>query len=152
MLSDLLWTLILCLFIFPGLRHLYIALCGYIFVEILRPQQFSFSFLAGKPISLIIALIFFFSIAINHKQLSSPKNKTSTFLLVLLMTWITVTSYYAEFPSLAWYKYDFAIKTIFISLFIPYILNTKVKIDTFIAILVCCISYFTMMVGNCICC
>jgi len=147
MASDLLWVLIVLLFAVPGLKFPYLALCGVIFVDIVRPQTLSYSFLAGKPLSLFILLIFFTSLLINWKQLSIPRNKKSTIALIFFMGWITLATYHAEFQSVAWVKYDYVIKFLLLPLFIPFVLNSRVKIDTFIAVMVCSVSFFTMILG-----
>ena len=147
MLSDILWVLIILLFALPGLKYPYIALCGVIFVDIVKPQTLSYSFLAGKPIALIIALIFFFSLVVNRKQLSIPRKKLSTGLLIFFMAWITLATYNAEFQTAAWMKYDYVIKYLFFPLFIPFVLNNRIRIDTFIAVMVCSIGFFTIVLG-----
>ena len=63
------------------------------------------------------------------------------------MIWVTITTYKSEFPIYSWYKHDYVIKTILFSLFIPFIIDTRVKFDTFIAILICSISFYTIALG-----
>lgn len=147
MLSDILWVLIILLFALPGLKYPYIALCGVAFIDIVKPQTLSYSFLAGKPIALIITLVFLFSLVVNRKQLSIPRKKLSTVLLIFFMAWITLATYNAEFKVIAWLKYDYVIKYLFFSLFIPFVLNTRARVDTFIAVMVCSISFFTVILA-----
>ena len=147
MLSDILWVFIILLFVLPGLKYPYIALCGVVFVDIVKPQTLSYSFLAGKPIALIVTLIFFFSLVVNRKQLSIPRKKSSSVLLIFFMAWITIATYNAEFQYVAWLKYDYVIKYLFFPLFIPFVINTRTRIDTFIAVMVCSISFFTVVIG-----
>lgn len=147
MLSDLLWAFLLLFFIVYGIKRPYIALSGVVFVDILKPQVLSFSFLAGKPISLIMTLVLLTSMFINIKQLSIPKKLWPVILICIFMVWITITTYHAYFQLYAWHKYNFVIKAILFSLFIPFVINSRIKFDTFIAILICSISYFTIALG-----
>lgn len=147
MLSDLLTSVIILCFIYYGLSRPYIALCGVVWVDILKPQNLSFGFLAGKPLSLIITLFFFLSLLFNFKHLKSPNKKISTFLLVIFLCWMTLSTYYAQFQTLAWWKYDFVMKTLVLTIFIPFILDTRKKIDTFIATIIAALSYFLMVGG-----
>lgn len=147
MLSDLLITLILLIFIIPGLKHPYILLGGLVFVDLMQPQSMSQSFLSGKPLSLIMTALFFLSILINFKKLSWPRIIFPSLMLVMLMIWITITTFLAEFEYYAWIKYDYVIKTLFVCLFIPFVLNSRVKIDTFIGMLVVTTSFVTVSAG-----
>jgi probable O-glycosylation ligase (exosortase A-associated) len=147
MLSDLLWLIILIIFCFFGLKRPYIALSAVIFVDLVKPQNLSFSFLSGQPLSLILTLVFFFSMLINKSGWSIPNRKAPTFLLILLMIWITITTIYAEFQFTAWFKHDYSMKTIFFAIFIPFVINTRVKIEYFITTMVSAIAYFIINGG-----
>ena len=147
MLSDILWLSILALFITFGISRPIIALSGVVWVDILKPQTLSYSFLSGKPLSLIITIVFFVSLIIANQQIKIPKYKGSTFLLMVFIIWITVTTYYAQFQDPAWYMYDFVVKILIFSLFIPFVLNSRVKIEIFILVMITAISYFTIISG-----
>ncbi len=147
MLSDILWIIVLCVFAFLGLKRPYIAYCCVIFVDILKPQNLSFSILANKPLSLIVTLVFFISLAFNHKRCSLPKYKVISFLTLLFMIWITITTYYAEFQFLAWYKHDYSIKTIFFAIFAPFVINSKVKFQFFLMTIITAASYYFIVGG-----
>ncbi|MCP4992048.1 MAG: putative O-glycosylation ligase, exosortase A system-associated [Colwellia sp.] len=147
MLSDILWIIILCVFTFLGLKRPYIAYCCVIFVDILRPQNLSFSILANKPLSLIVTLVFFISLIMNHKKCSLPTYKANSILILLFMVWITITTYFAEFQFLAWYKYDYSIKTMFFAIFAPFVINSKVKFQLFLMTIVTASSYYFIIGG-----
>jgi probable O-glycosylation ligase (exosortase A-associated) len=146
-LSDVLWIIILFSFSFLGLKRPYIAYCCVIFVDILRPQNLSFSILANKPLSLIVTVIFFLSLIMNHKKWSFPHYKAISLLILTFMMWITLTTFYAEFQFLAWYKYDYSIKTIFFAIFTPFVINTKVKFQFFLMTIVTAASYYFIIGG-----
>jgi len=147
MLSDLLWLIILFAFAIFGFKRPYIALSCVIFVDILKPQNLSFNFLANKPLSLVFTLIFFISLLLNHRQCSLPSKKNTTVFLLLLMCWITITTQFAEFQYAAWYKYDYSIKTLLFALFIPFVLNSRIKIEFFILVMIAAIAYFIINGG-----
>lgn len=147
MLSDLLWTAIMLIFFTIGIRHSYVALCGVIWVDVLKPQDLSFGFLLGQPLSLISTAIFGLSLLLNIRSISIPKKKNAVILMVLFMAWITYTSVHAQFQAAAWYKHDFVFKTILFAVFIPLAINNRVKLDTFIAIMVSAIGFYTMIGG-----
>lgn len=147
MLSDLLWILIISVFCFLGLKKPYIAYCCVIFVDILKPQNLSFSILANKPLSLIVTLVFFLSLVINKKDIVIPKKKGLSILILLFMVWITITTTQAEFQFSAWYKYDYSIKTMFFAIFLPFIINTKAKFEFLLMTLLSAVSYYFIVGG-----
>ncbi len=147
MISDILWLIIFTTFIVFGINRPYVALSSVIFIDILKPQALSTSFLSGKPLSLIFTIFFFISFLINIKDIKKPKTLTSTIIILLLMIVVTISTQLAQFQYLASLKFDFTIKTLIFSLFIPFVINTREKIDLFIAVLIACISYFILIVG-----
>jgi probable O-glycosylation ligase (exosortase A-associated) len=134
------------LFIVSGLRRVHLMYCGYIFVEIFKPQEMSQSFLAGSSISLIMVLFVAISFVINFKQMSIPSKKFGTILMLIWIFWLTLSTYYSLF-DVAWVKYDFVVKSLVVLFFVPFILNSQVKIDTFLAVLASVIFYFTFIAG-----
>ena len=148
MLSDILWSVVILTFCIYGLSRPYIALSGVIWIDTLRPQNLSFGFLAGKPLSLFITALFFMSLALNFKDgFRKPIVKLPTFLLFVFMIWITITTYHAQFPASAWFKYDFSIKTMILASFIPFVIHKKNHLQTLLAILTVAIAYYLLIGG-----
>jgi probable O-glycosylation ligase (exosortase A-associated) len=146
-LSDILFSSLIVLFIIFGLTRPHVALCCVIWVDTLKPQSLSFSFLAGKPLSLIVTLAFFISLFINVKKISRPKTFLPSALILVFMGWVTLTTYYAEFPIYAWVKYDYVIKTLVFSFFIPFVINSRVKLEFFIIVMVSAITFYILIGG-----
>ena len=147
MLSDLLWCSVLITFALYGLANPFVALCGVIWVDILKPQNLSFSFLAGKPLSLIVTIVFFISLISHPKDIRVPDRVFPSVVLAFFMIWITLATYNAQFQTAAWWKYDYVIKALIFPFFIPFVLNTRVKIEMFVATLVTALGYFLMIGG-----
>lgn len=148
MLSDILWSLVILTFIFAGLSRPYLLLCGVVWLDTLKPQDLSYGFLAGKPLSLIITAAFFVSLLFNFKSsIKKPTVMQPTLLLFFFMIWITVTTYMAQFQSSAWFKYDFSIKTMILASFIPFLIHKKNHLHTLIACLVIATSYYLLIGG-----
>lgn len=61
------------------------------------------------------------------------------------MIWITYTTFSAEFQIAAWFKHDYVIKTLFIAIFIPFVFNSRKKIDACITTIVAAISFYTIV-------
>jgi len=147
MITDLFFTLIMVLFIALGFKNPVVALSAVMWVDTVKPQNTSFSFLSGKPLSLIITAFFFISLIISFKKLRLPRNKNFMTLMIVFMIWITICTFNADFPSVAWMKYDVSIKTLFLIFFIPIVISKKEDFDLILAILVASSGLFIIMGG-----
>ena len=134
MISDLLVVLVLMAIFTYGFARPCVALCGIVYIDLYKPQGNSYSFLAGAPLSMIIAVFLFMAMLINARKLTTPKNIIYHVLMLGFMTWITLSTINAQFPELAWLKYDVAIKTIFLAYFIPFVLTDRKSVELFVCI------------------
>lgn len=147
MLSDLLWSLAIGVCGLLGLRSPYIALYTVIFVDILKPQALSYGFLANASLSLFVTAILLVSMILNLKKLTFPNNFGITVLLSVFIGWITYTTSIAQFPEPAWFKFDYVIKTIIMTIAIPFVLNTRLKIEILLCAIAVGVSYYTVIGG-----
>jgi probable O-glycosylation ligase (exosortase A-associated) len=147
MITDLFFSFIIILFIIFGFSRPHVALVAVIWIDIVKPQNTSFSFLSGTPLSFILTLFFFISFVINIKKIKAPKSVLYHFLMIGFMIWITISSYLGEYQALLWVKYDIAIKTIFFAYFIPYVIYKRSQIEMFLLICVASFGLFVMMAG-----
>lgn len=147
MLSDLLYLSVLFVIFTTGLTRPHIALMGVVWVDVFKPHNFSSGFLATAPLSMICALFFLFSFFINSNKLSKDFNKTPLVMVILFMIWITITTTNSAFQNVAWEKWDWAFKTLLITCFFPFVLNSLNKLNLFIGIWLSSISYYFITAG-----
>ena len=147
MITDIIFTIIISLFCFFGFKRPYIALTGAMWVNTVKPQQLSYGFLAGAPLSMIMTMIFVLSLISNSRKIKFPRDKGPLLLMVFLMIWVSITTYFAHYPDLAAFKYDVAIKTMFFSLLIPIVLHKQGEIETVIWGIVISVGFFVMISG-----
>lgn len=120
---------------FMGFSAAFAAALGFVWVDIVKPQQLAYSILTNRPLSLIAAavtvLIFVF------KDRKYPPRFTPILALISLFAiWITITTFMSEFPERAWFKWDWASKVVIFSIIFPYIFRTRVQIEAFILVFV----------------
>lgn len=147
MITDLIMAFILMAFVILGLTRPHIALCGVVWVDTVKPQNTSFSFLAGQPLSMVVTLVFFIAIAANFKKIRIPKSFLYHFLMLGFMFWITLATYHAQFQNVAWLKYDFVIKTLFLTYFIPFVIIKRQHIEAFLWVVAMSFGMFIFMAG-----
>ncbi|MDP5030990.1 putative O-glycosylation ligase, exosortase A system-associated [Paraglaciecola sp.] len=147
MITDLIYLLILLLLLIIGISKPVFALVAVIWVDILKPQDTSFSFLAGTPLSMIVTACFFLSLAINFKQIKAPTNFKYHLFLIGFMVWITITTLNAQYPILAWLKFDVVFKTVLAAYFIPFVLKKRSDIELFVVVAASAFGFFIFVAG-----
>lgn len=126
---SFLLTLVFIAFFLGGFSAPFIAGLGYLWVDILLPQQLAYSIIKGLPLSFIIgATMFFLYFALDRKDM--PKFGFLTMLLVLFAVLITFTTLGAVFEEAAWKKWDWAFKGLIFGLFFPYLFRSRVQIES----------------------
>jgi len=145
--TDLFVLIIYLSFFVFGLTRPYIAFAGYIWVDIIGPQFITYGFMSGRPLSMVMAMLCIVSIVLNFNKLSKPKGAAVPILIVLFALWVTLTTYYAYFPTPAWYKWDVSIKTLIMSFLLLFVVNSKKQLEFIIITFSLSIGYFVMIAG-----
>lgn len=143
---SLLLSAIFFLFIRLGFFRAYFFALGYIWVDLIKPQELAYSIIKGLPLSLIISVLMIGSLFFAKRKETVSFNFTSI-LLCVFMIWITTTTAgWAVLPDIAWVKWNSAIKSILFGLLIPFIFRTRIEIEAVFQIIT--ISIGTFYVGG----
>lgn len=132
MISDLFTLIIISTFIWKGTTRPDLMMCLLVWINAYKPQETSFGFLAGQPLSMYLTLYFFVVFVFNLKKIRIPRAPMYHFLALGFMLIISLSTYFAQFPHLAILKYDVAIKTLIITYLIPFVINNKKQIEAFV--------------------
>jgi probable O-glycosylation ligase (exosortase A-associated) len=146
-LTDVLALCLIALFIWKGATRPFIALAGVLWVDLYQPQLLSQSFLAEKPLSLLMNGFFFLSAGLNFSKLYRPSSWFYIVIIPAFVAWITLTTYNAQFPGAAWPRYDVAVKMLLFCYFIPYVLGSRKEFELFLWILISSMIYFIVAAG-----
>jgi putative inorganic carbon (HCO3(-)) transporter len=111
------------------------AALGFIWVDIVRPQQLAYSIIYGQPLSFIAAVATLVLFAAKDRK-APPKFGPILTLLAMFLVWVTFTSAMSTFPTQAWSKWDWASKVVMFALLIPYIFRSRVQIEAFLLVFV----------------
>lgn len=145
--TDLLLLGVFALFTIFGLTRPYISFAGYLWINTMAPQTIAFGFLAGKSLSLYMALVCFVSLVLGFRKLSAPHQKAVPFLLVLFAVWITLSTYNAQFPVIAWVVWDTTIKTVLMAFFLLFVIQTKKQLELIILVFIASLSFYIISAG-----
>lgn len=145
--TDLIVAFILLVFMVVGLTRPNIAMMGYIWIDLVKPQKIAYGFVSGQPLSMIIAAICIISFIFNIKKLNKLENKKVTILLFIFAIWITITTATSLFPEHAWVKWNWAFKTVVAAILIPFTIKTREDLEAFIWIFLASVAFFTISAG-----
>ncbi len=145
--TDLIVAFILLVFICVGFQRPNVAMMGYIWIDLVKPQKLAYGFIAGKPLSMIIAAVCLLSLILNFQKLNKLENKKVTILLFIFAIWITITTTTSLFPMHAWVKWDWAFKTIIAAVLIPFTIRTKEDLEALIWVFLASVAFFTLSAG-----
>ncbi len=145
--TDLLVLVIFLMFSFLGLRFPYISIMGYIWVDTIKPQTITHSFMNDKPLSFIMAIICIISFILHIKDSETHRSKEILTVLTIFLIWITITTIFSLYPELSWSKWDSSFKSILLSIFIPFFISNKSQLEAIIIAFIISLSIFTFAVG-----
>lgn len=117
-----------------GLAAPFVLTLGYVWVDIFRPQSVAWNGLGESPSLIIAAAAVAFYILFDRR--SPPRLGLPAVLTVLLLIWVTLTTTWAEVPAAAWAKWDWAVKSLIFSLFIPFAIRSRNQVEAFLQIYV----------------
>lgn len=143
---DLAFVAFLLIFLGLGLRRPFLLVLAYAYVDIVSPQQLSYYLLNSAPVSMIVA-----TLAIGGWLLFDDKQKAGLaprqVLMLILLGYIYFTTVYADLPVDAQEKWNWAWKPIFWAIFLPFALRTKLRIESYILVMILAASSIIIVGG-----
>lgn len=119
---------------------------AYLYVDLIQPQRLTYYLLGGGRISLIFAILsvlFFLPIAKKNIRIS-----VTQCLMLTFIAWFTFTTSRAIIPDdLAWIRWNDGWKAVGFSIFLPFVLATRRRLESAIAVSVLCIALVTISAG-----
>ena len=134
---DLILLTVLAVIIFNGFKAPFVMLLGYVWVDIFSPQTLAYGPLSRVPLSLVMAcLTIFVNLRATEKSKISVLSDARPWMLLAFALWITLTTFWAEFPTDAWLKWNWAFKSILFCLLVPYSIKNRVQFESFILVII----------------
>jgi putative inorganic carbon (HCO3(-)) transporter len=133
--QSLFLTAVFVSLLFMGFSAAFAAALGFVWVDIVKPQQLAYSIITGSPLSFIAALATLSLFALKDRK-APPKFGFILLLIALLAIWVTLTTSMSAFPERAWAKWDWASKVMIFAVIFPYIFRSRVQIEAFILVFI----------------
>lgn len=120
---------------------------GYLWVNVFRPQEVSYTLLNSLPISMMTAVAAVGSYLLLDRRYP-PRPNLVMILTLCLAFWVTLTTiFFAVVPEVAWRKWDWAFKTLLFSVFLQFTIRSRVQIEAFLQVYVLGIAANFIPVG-----
>jgi probable O-glycosylation ligase (exosortase A-associated) len=121
-------------FLVFGVAAPFIFALGYVWVDAFRPQEVAYGLLTGLPVAMLMGVAAIGGWLLLDRR-DPPRPGLILVLTALFAVWVTLsTAFWAVVPSTAWWKWDWAFKTIVFSAFIPFAFRSRVQIEAFLQI------------------
>lgn len=144
---DLLLLLVFVPVFAIGITSPAVALCTYVFIDMNMPNRIVHTFLSGISLSMIATIVCLISFLLNKDKLQRPASSGPAFLMVLLIAWITLTTFTALFPEHAWGKWDWASKSLISGLLLFYVFRTRRDFELLLLVMLASTAYFAVGLG-----
>jgi probable O-glycosylation ligase (exosortase A-associated) len=116
-------------------------------VSLMSPQREVYTFLNGFEFNFYVTLLTCFAWVISREPKSIILNPV-TALLVLFGIWVSITTYLALVPAYSELDWDRTVKTIILTVAILAVINTKVRIQGMIWVIVISLGFFAVKGGG----
>ncbi len=129
-------TFVYVFMMLAGVSAPFVAMLGYLWVDLLKPQELSYTLINSVPISMIAATLAVGMYFIIDRKFA-PRFTLVMFLIVLFAAWVTMTTTLSELPDEhAWRKWDWVIKVLIMTIFMPYVFRSRIQIEAFILVII----------------
>jgi probable O-glycosylation ligase (exosortase A-associated) len=143
---DLVFVAFLLAIFGLGLRRPFLLVLAYAYIDIVSPQHLSYYLLNSVSVSMIAACL-----AIGGWLLFDDKKNLTVaprqFLMLALLCYAYFTTVYADLPTEAAAKWEWAWKAIFWAIFLPLTLRTKLRIEAYLLVMILSASSIIIVGG-----
>ena len=128
---DLVFIAYLAALLGLGFRRPFLFVLAYAYVDIVAPQRLSYFLLNSIPVVMIVAVI-----AIGAWVLADDKKglriSGRQWLMLLLLLWCGFTTWNADFPFEAQFKWEWVWKALVFAVFLPLTLRTRLRVESYL--------------------
>jgi probable O-glycosylation ligase (exosortase A-associated) len=119
-------------FVVMGFTCPFVFTLGYMWVDTFYPQIIS-DVVGQIPAAMIMAICAVSAYLIADRK-SPPRFSAHTALTLCFAVWMSLTLWWAEVPEQAWAKWDWAFKTVIVSMFVTLSIRSRVQIESFLQV------------------
>ncbi|MGF1606311.1 MAG: putative O-glycosylation ligase, exosortase A system-associated [Rhodothalassiaceae bacterium] len=123
------------------LRWPFVGIMAWFWFGFLNPHRMVYGLMTTLPIAAMIAATTLMAYFFSREPKRLPKDPGSV-LLILLMIWVTFTTFFAVVPSAAWAEWEQTIKIMFMSVVATMLLTSRERIHVLVWVTVLSLGFF----------
>jgi putative inorganic carbon (hco3(-)) transporter len=143
---DILILSFYCGYLVLGLRAPFVFGLGYIWTDIFLPQYVAYSIMRMFPIALIMGAATLGSYLLFDRR-DPPRPTLLHALMFVMVGWVTLTTTWAVVPDMAWFKWDWAVKTLLFAAFLPFLFRSRIQLEALILTFLFSVSAHLLATG-----
>ena len=139
--KDIIFLITIAIYIFLGLRKPFILYLCCIWVDIFAPELLSYGIVGKIPLSFYsVCFTLLIYVLYDRDFKPRPLSYFRTWLVLCFVTWLTVTLIWAEFPTAAWVKWNWAVKSTLFAVSVPFFIRSRIQLEAFVLTILSSIS------------
>lgn len=111
-----------------GLAAPFVTSLGYLWADSFYPQYLARSILGGFPVSTVMGASAVLAYILMDRR-APPRLGAPMIMTGIMVIWMTASLTWAVRPDSAFSKWDFAVKTVGFSLFLPFVFRSRVQLE-----------------------
>jgi putative inorganic carbon (hco3(-)) transporter len=134
MITDGLILLCAGVFVVANVLSPFCFALAYVWQDTFYPQAVSYNIFSAAPVSMIYGVMMLALYVLADRKVM-PKSTGLLALYGILAAWITFTTQIAVVPGAAEVKYSAAIVVLLVAAFLPFVINTRVRLEALIMVM-----------------
>jgi len=124
----------------------YIGLYLYSWLSYMNPHRLAYGFAYSFPWAYITAMATLLGVLFSKEPKQMPWTREMTVLLILVL-WMVVTTYFSFYPELAWDQMEKVAKIQLMIFITPLVINTRERLHTLIWVIVLSLAFYGVKGG-----
>lgn len=129
-----------------GIKRPFVFVLAFVYVDLVQPQRLSYHLLSSFPISMTLA-----PLAMGAWLLFDEKRWTRfsgrQFLIFLLLVYVALTTFNADLPVEAQFKWEWVWKVLIFAVFLPSAIWNRLRIEALLMVVVLSVAAIVIPVG-----
>jgi len=129
-----------------GMKRPFIFILAFVYVDLVQPQRLSYGPLGSLPISMILAPLAMGAwLLFDEKRWSRFSGRQA--MLLLLLIYVALTTFNADLPVEAQYKWEWVWKVLLFAVFLPVAIWNRLRIEALLMVVTLSVAAIAITVG-----
>jgi probable O-glycosylation ligase (exosortase A-associated) len=129
-----------------GLKRPFVFVLAFVYVDLVQPQRLSYGLLNAFPISMTLAPLAMGTwLLFDEKRWTRFSGRQG--LILLLLLYVALTTFNADLPEAALFKWEWVWKVLLFAAFLPFAIWSRLRIEALLMVVVLSVAAIVIAVG-----